>query len=544
MSQSTFSRSGNIIDIVGRRIFRGTVTVSGGRILSVKEEEVEADCYILPGLVDAHVHIESSMLIPSGFARLAVSHGTVATVSDPHEIANVMGIEGVEFMISNGKKVPFKFYFGAPSCVPATTFETAGARLGLEEIEKLLRKEEIGYLSEMMNFPGVLHGDAEVTAKLSLANKYGKPVDGHAPGLKGEDAKRYIAAGISTDHECFTIEEAEEKIRYGMKILIREGSAARNLDALMGLLASHPDKVMFCSDDKHPDDLVRQHMDAVVRRCISKGYDLIDVLRACIYNPARHYRLDVGMLQPGDPADMVIIDEPARFNVSETFIDGILVARNGEVLIGPVSETPLNNFNARSISTGDLRLEPAGTELKVIEALEGQLITHRLTNKTMLQDGNVVSDPTNDVLKMVVLNRYEPALPAMAFVRGFGLKRGAIASSVAHDSHNIIAVGATDKDIVTAVNHIIDHKGGICVAEGDGTEIIPLPFAGIMSNQDGTLLAAAYQQLDEKARELGSTLHAPFMTLSFMALLVIPDLKLSDRGLFDGRDFSLTSLFC
>jgi adenine deaminase len=543
MKKTSFSVQGRIIDVVSGRVFPGVVEVNEGKIIAVTEKPVKAKVYILPGLVDAHIHIESSMLIPSEFARLAVTHGTVATVSDPHEIANVLGIEGVKFMIANGKKVPFKFCFGASSCVPATPFETSGASIGLAETKELLKMDEIGYLSEMMNFPGVLNGDKTVMAKLALAKKFGKPVDGHAPGLRGDDARKYIEAGISTDHECFTLEEATEKADMGMNILIREGSAARNFDTLAPLLDAFPDQVMFCSDDRHPDDLAQRHIDDIARRAILKGYDLISVIRACTLNPKKHYNLDIGLLQPGDPADFIVIDDPGTFKVLKTYINGTLVAEKGKTLISSVREQPLNRFNARKIKADELIVIPLGKKMRVIEALEGQLITHELTKASMIAKENVVSDPESDILKITVLNRYSPSSPAVAFIRSFGLKRGAIASTVAHDSHNIIAVGVKDEDIARAVNALVESHGGICCVDGENIYHLALPVAGIMSDRDGFEIAAKYELIDQKARNLGSKLNAPFMTLSFMALLVIPELKLSDKGLFDGGNFKFTSLF-
>jgi adenine deaminase len=543
MKDDYFSVSGRIIDVVKGRIFPGIVYVSNGKIMEVREEPVKETEYILPGLVDAHIHIESSMLIPSEFARLAVIHGTVATVSDPHEIANVLGVEGIRFMIENGKKVPFKFCFGASSCVPATPFETAGASLGVDEIDELLQMDEIGYLSEMMNFPGVLSGDEQVMAKLALARKYGKPVDGHAPGLRGEDACKYIAAGISTDHECFKLEEGMEKARLGMNILIREGSAARNFDTLAPLLETFPEQVMFCSDDKHPDDLLRRHISDIARRAILKGYDLLTVIRACTLNPKKHYNLGIGLLQPGDAADIVVIDNPMTFHVFKTYIDGRLVAENGKSLIRSVVEEPVNHFNARKILTEELAVKSSGKKIKVIEALEGQLITKNQAEVAKVDKGNVVSDPGRDILKIAVLNRYSPAPPAVSFIRNFGLKRGAIASSVAHDSHNIIAVGVTDEDIGRAMNLLVDSKGGICCIDGENIYHLPLPVAGLMSEADGFEIALKYEEIDQRARDLGTSLRAPFMTLSFMALLVIPELKLSDKGLFDGAVFKFTPIF-
>ncbi len=534
---------GNIVDVVAKRIFKGQIKVNGGRIAEIKEMDVDSDQYILPGLIDAHVHIESSMLVPSEFARLASVQGTTATVSDPHEIANVLGIAGIDFMVENAKKVPFGFNFGAPSCVPATPFETAGAELGAEEIDRLLQREDILYLSEMMNFPGVLFKDEQVMAKLAIAKKYNKPVDGHAPGVLGNDARKYAAAGISTDHECFTIEEARDKIAAGMKVQIREGSAAKNFEALVPLLNEHPDMIMFCSDDKHPDDLERGHINQLIKRALDAGYNFLDILRACTYIPTTHYKLDCGLLQMGDAADFCLIDHPQSFNVLETWYHGELIAKNGKSLIQSVDSKLPNNFNARKITLDDIRIHDEGHPIKVFQALDGQLITTTNSAQAKVVAGNLVSDPDQDVLKIIVMNRYAPTKPAVAFVQHFGLKKGAIASSVAHDSHNIIAVGCSDEDIVHVVNRIVDAKGGVACTDGQTDMLLPLPVAGIMSADDAHKVARAYEEIDKMAKSLGSKLNAPYMTLSFMALLVIPELKLSDKGLFDGKKFKFTSVF-
>lgn len=537
------SISGNIVDVVNQKIFKGILSIENGKVKSIEKSDLVNDQYILPGLIDAHIHIESSMLTPAQFARMAVAHGTVATVSDPHEIANVMGIDGVKFMIESGAKVPFKFFFGAPSCVPATGFESSGANLGVHETEALLKMPEIKYLSEMMNFPGVLFGDEEVHAKLALARKYNKPVDGHAPGVVGEDAKKYIEAGITTDHECFGMAEAIEKIKYGMKVLIREGSAAKNFDELVDLLADYPNEIMFCSDDKHPDDLANGHINELVKRAIEKGYDAIKVLRSCIFNPIKHYNLEVGMLQEGDDADFIIVDNLKDFNVQKTYIQGIKVAEMGESLIKSVVEKPINHFVAEKITTDDILLKAESDTIRVIEAMEGQLITKQLELPANIIDGCAYSDVKQDVLKLVVMNRYELSKPSIAFIKNFGFKEGAIASTVAHDSHNIIAVGVEDKDIVEAINLLIETKGGICCVNKGEKLNLPLEVGGIMSNKDGYTVAESYESIDQKVKTMGTKLKAPFMTLSFMALLVIPDLKLSDKGLFDGTNFSFTTLF-
>jgi adenine deaminase len=539
----SFEISGKIIDLIGERIFPGIVTVEDGKISSIVEMKNVDDQYILPGLIDSHIHIESSMLIPSEFARLAVVHGTVATVSDPHEIANVLGIDGIRYMINNGKKVPFHFYFGASSCVPATIFETSGASLGAAEMEELLKMPEIKYMSEMMNFPGVLFGDKEVMEKIAIAKKYKKPVDGHAPGVKGEDARKYIEAGITTDHECFTIEEALDKIKWGMKIQIREGSAAKNFDALVGLLETHPDKVLFCSDDKHPNDLAHGHINQLVKRAIAKGFDPMCVLKSCILNPVNHYKLDVGLLQKGDDADFIIVDNLNDFNVLYTFIIGRKVAENGKSLIASVKEAEPNNFHAMKIDIGDIKVPSVSMQIEVIRAFDGQLITEKYFTVPKIENGNIVSDTKNDVLKLVVMNRYKSTKPAVCFINNFGFNRGAIASTVAHDSHNIIAVGTGDEEIVRAINLLVEAKGGVSLVEGDAEFVLPLPVAGLMSAKDGFEVADAYDKMDKRAKGLGSKLGAPYMTLSFMALLVIPALKLSDKGLFDGIKFEFTSLF-
>lgn len=535
---------GQIVDIVAGKIFKGELHIEGSKIKAIiSNPNITEDQYILPGLIDAHIHIESSMLIPSEFARLASIHGTVATVSDPHEIANVLGIDGVKFMIKNGNKVPFKFYFGAPSCVPATPFESSGASLGADEVDELLQMDEIKYLAEMMNFPGVLNADEEVMAKLSSAKKYSKPVDGHAPGLKGSDAQKYIQAGITTDHECFTIEEALDKMKDGMFVQIREGSAAKNFESLIELMGEHSDKIMLCSDDKHPNDLEKGHINQLIKRSLAKGFDLLTILKSCTLNPIKHYKLDVGMLQKGDDADFIIIDNPNDFNVLKTFVRGQLIAENGETLIDSVKESTPNLFVANPLSLSDLQIKPKNGKLKIIEATDGQLITSLALGEALVKQKNVISDIENDVLKIVVLNRYKPSKPAISFIRGFGFKKGAIASSVAHDSHNIIAVGTSDQELLNAINLIIDEKGGVSWVDDKEQMVLPLPVAGIMSNADGFKTAKQYANIDKKAKNLGGTLGAPFMTLSFMALLVIPEIKLSDKGLFDGNTFSFTQIF-
>ncbi len=533
---------GQIVDIPNQRIYKGEIHVENGKITSISEKDHTVDSYILPGFIDAHIHIESSMLVPSEFAKLAVTHGTVATVSDPHEIANVLGIEGVEFMIENGNKVPFKFNFGAPSCVPATSFESAGAVIDSEGIKTLLQKPEIKYLAEMMNYPGVLFNDEEVMKKIAYAKQFNKPVDGHAPGLRGEDISTYIAAGITTDHECFTYEEGLEKLQKGMKILIREGSAAKNFEALIDLLPEHFENILFCSDDKHPDDLLINHINKLCARAIAKGMDLFKVLQVACINPVKHYNLDVGLLNEGDAADFIMVEDLVNFKALQTYIDGELVFSEGIANIKSVPFEILNNFNTDKKEVADFRYETNAKKIRVIEALEGALVTNKLIEDSLIVNGNLVSNIKADNLKMTVVNRYQNQQPALAFITNFGLKEGAIASSVGHDSHNIIAVGVSDEAICKAVNLLIETKGGICAVSNSEEKIVPLPVAGIMSDKDGVTIGKQYAELDKMAKTLGCTLNAPYMTLSFMALLVIPSLKLSDKGLFDGGRFEFTSL--
>ena len=534
----------HVVDIHNKRIFPGEVVIQDHVIVRIQETNKPCEHYILPGFIDAHVHIESSMLIPSEFARLATIHGTVATVSDPHEIANVCGMEGIEYMIQNGKKVPFHFFFGAPSCVPATAFETAGAILASQQIDELLQREEILYLSEMMNYPGVLFKDEEVMRKIALAQKYNKPVDGHAPGLRGEDALKYIQAGISTDHECYTREEALEKLQAGMNILIREGSAAKNFEALIDLLPTWEKQMMFCCDDKHPDELLIHHINHHVQRAVQRGIDVFKVLQAACINPVEHYKLPVGLLREGDAADFIIVRDLNSFDIIETWIQGKLVAKNKQSRIPSIQEGTINQFKIMPKAVHDFILPkvPGKHSIHVIEAIEGQLITKTVLANIKEEDGNLVSDIDNDTLKMVVVNRYSEAPIAVAFIKNFGLKEGAIASTVAHDSHNIIAVGVTDKALCDAVNAIIACEGGVVALGNNKQCLLPLPVGGLMSNLPAEEVASQYSKVDAYAKELGSTLRAPFMTLSFMALLVIPQLKLSDKGLFDGATFNFVDL--
>lgn len=535
----SFEITGQLVDIEARRILPARVVVANGRIETIEECATAGQGFLLPGFIDAHVHVESSMLVPSEFARLAVLHGTVATISDPHEIANVLGVDGVEYMIANGKQVPFHFFFGAPSCVPATVFETAGARIDSHGVGRLLERPEVLYLSEMMDFPGVLSGDPEVMRKIAHAQRLGKPVDGHAPGLHGDAAMRYIAAGVSTDHECFTTEEARFKLEQGMIVQVREGSAAKNFEALIDLLHDWDHRMMLCSDDKHPDGLVEGHINDLCARAVRRGIDVFKVLRAACLNPIEHYNLPIGRLRAGDPADFIMVEDLERFRVKRTVISGRAVAEEGRSLIARVPIGAPNNFNCRLRSVDEFRVPAQVDDLLAIEALDGQLITRKRWMPPTSNDGDCIPDSSKDLLKIAVVNRYADAPPAVAWITGTGLKHGAIAGSVAHDSHNIVAIGTNDADLCQAINLVIEHRGGISLANGRHEHVLPLPVAGIMSDADAWTVADAYAALDREAKAMGSTLNASYMTLSFMALLVIPHLKLSDKGLFDGDNFRL-----
>ncbi len=543
MDSTMFQVSGQIVDIVNSRIFKGTIEVDNGKIINIIEEDNDSEQIIMPGFIDSHVHIESSLLVPTEFARLAVVQGTVATVSDPHEIANVLGVEGVKYMIEIGKKSPFKFYFGAPSCVPATTFESSGATVDSKDIDNLLSSDDIKYLGEMMNYPGVLFDDNEVIKKIEFAKRHNKPVDGHAPLLRGDDLVKYCNSGISTDHECSNMQEAREKAELGMKIQIREGSAANNFSALIPIIEEYPDSVMLCSDDAHPHELLNTHINGLVKKAIDLGYNILDVIKSATITPVRHYNLEVGLLQKNDPADFIVVDNFNDFNILKTFIDGELVAENGKSLLQRVPVETINNFVAEKVTADDFRVVDKGRNIKIIGIIEGELLTEKIIGRTKVVDNNLVSDVENDILKIAVINRYEKKKPAVAFIKNFGLKKGALASSVAHDSHNIVVIGCSDEEMAKAANMIIETKGGFSVYSDDKEMTLPLPVAGIMTNDDAFKVADEYMKIKDMSKSLGSSLRDPFMTMEFMALLVIPKIKLSDKGLFDCEKFELTELF-
>ncbi|MDH7506941.1 MAG: adenine deaminase [Candidatus Thermoplasmatota archaeon] len=535
--------SGNIVDLINQKIFPGTIKIENGKISEIVKKNQNLKNYIIPGFVDAHIHIESSMLTPSEFARVAVIHGTVAAVADPHEIANVLGIKGVSYMINNASKVVFKFYFGAPSCVPASSFETTGGVITTSDVETLLKRNDIKFLAEMMNYPGVIYDDSEVMKKIAIAKKYSKPIDGHAPGLTGEKLKKYVSAGIITDHESSDFEEAYEKIKLGMKILIREGSAAKNLQELIPLLENYWQNCMFCSDDKHPDDLVKGHINLMVKKALENKIDPMKVLIAASLNPVKHYNLDVGLLREGDFADFLVIDDLDKLNVISTIINGVEVAKSGKTLMNKVKSEKINKFNIKKLRPNDFALSSSAEKMNVIVAIDSQIFTEKIKQKPKIENGYVVSDVDNDILKISIINRYKKEKPSIAFIKNFGLKDGAIASSVAHDSHNIIAVGVTDEYICKAVNLIIKNKGGISAVGKNFETVLPLPIAGIMSDKSYDQVAKKYIEINNAAISLGTKLKSPFMSLSFMALPVIPKLKITDKGLFDSEKFKFINLF-
>ena len=537
---------GNIVDVIQRKIYPGVINITNGKIISISRSNVKYSNFILPGLIDSHVHIESSMLIPSRFADLVVPRGTVAVVSDPHEIANVLGVGGVEYMLDDAKKVPLKCFFGVPSCDPATDYETSGYTISRAEVEYLFNKET-WFLAEMMNFPGVINDDETVLAKLNLARQYNLPIDGHAPGLSGDDLKKYAEGGITTDHECFSMDEAREKIKLGIKVQIREGSAARNFEALHSLISHYPYDTMLCTDDSHPDLIFEKgHIDRLVRLGLKKGYSVFEMYQTAVVNPVQHYNIPVGLLRVGDDADFICVDNLDDFNVLSTYIKGEKVAENGQSLFELPQLDIVNNFNCSPLNSDVLQVTAPYDcpVLRVISAEDGELLTGEYRWHAKVKKDEIIEpDLAGDILKIVVLNRYRDALPVVGFIKNFGLKRGALAGSVAHDSHNIVAIGCDDVSLIKVINKVISVSGGIGACDGNTVKMLELPVAGLMSDKRGVEVAEEYSSLNMFVNDLGCNMKSPFMTLAFMPLLVIPSLKIGDKGLFDVNKFSLTGLF-
>ncbi len=545
---------GHIVDVVRREIYDGELVVEGERIVEVRRCELGDGVwsYLLPGFIDSHVHIESSMMVPRKFARIAAIHGTTGVIADPHEIGNVLGVEGVDYMIRSGREAQFNFCFGAPSCVPAVggDIETSGAVIGADDIEKLMERDDIGYLAEMMNYPGVLSGDKEVLRKIEAARRNGKPVDGHAPGLTGRQRDMYTATGISTDHECSTLEEGRSCINAGMKVIIREGSAAKDYERLSPLIGESPNMVMLCTDDCHPDDFVRGHINSIVKRAIADGYDLWDILQVACVNPQKHYNQHWGLLQAGDPATYIMVDSlNQHFRVESTVIRGQEVFNYNASLpseISPKGDEDVytqfpNRFMAKPITAADISIDiKSGDTAHVILASDGSLLTQ---HEKILLTGNPLTDmryPWNEVQKIVVYNRYEPdAKPVVGLIRGFGIKCGAIAGSVAHDCHNIVAVGSSDEYLVRAINRVVEMKGGQVVVGPDEMLDIPLPIAGLMAPMSGHEIAFRTLLLHEMVRTIGCPMKSPFITMAFMCLPVIPEIKITDKHLMDTKTMSV-----
>ncbi|MBO5152136.1 MAG: adenine deaminase [Methanobrevibacter sp.] len=557
-----------ILDVLTSSVYPARITVEGGifkqivPIMVDGETKVDVEGLMLPGFIDSHIHIESSALTPAQFAKVAVMHGTTSVVCDPHEIANVSGIDGIEFMIENASTVPFNFYFSAPSCVPATSFETSGAVLNSDEIEYLLQKDEVVALGEMMNFPGVIHGDKEVLKKLELARKYKKPIDGHAPLVSGEDLDKYLEQYIVTDHECSNFQEAIEKKQKGMKIMVRDGSSAKNMEALFdfterinylknqesfGIIPSEvlerrihsPIFDFIVSDDKNSRDLINGHLNLSVKKAVELGIDIIKAIEMVTINPASHYNLDAGAIVTGARADFIIIDNIIDFNILKTYVAGECVYDGENVLFDAPDVETENRIDApkKTAQDFDILFDGDECEVNVIECFNGELLTKKATAKLYVDNGKVMPSIYDDVLKISVVERYGHNNVANAFIKGFGLKKGAIASSIAHDSHNIIVIGYNSEDMAEAVNTVIENKGGIAVVSEDFSDSLPLPIAGLMSNEDAFVVAKKLRQLQKMAYALGCKMDSPFMTMAFMALLVIPSIKISDKGLFDGDNF-------
>ena len=528
---------GNIVDVLNRKITKGVIHYDD-RIRKIEyRNDIVSSNFILPGFVDAHVHIESSMCTPYEYSKMALKFGTVASICDPHEIANVLGVGGVEYMISNADHSPMKIYFGAPSCVPATPFETSGASISSEDIELLFQSDKCLHLSEMMNYPGVISGFPDVMKKIELAHKYNRLIDGHAPLLSGNDLKKYVSCGISSDHECVSIDEAIEKIELGMKIMLRKSSVSNDFSNLLELISIYPKDVMFCTDDCHPDDLQHGYINDLVVEAIDSGYDIFDVLQAASLNCVEHFQVDVGLLQENDAADFLVVEDLKNFKILSTYVNGKQVYTNKTLFFEDIKNEPINNYFLNEISIKDIRIEASTSSTPVIGVINNSLMTNKLLFPLPSRNGFSVPDIDNDILKIVVLNRYHKAKPSVAFVKGLGLYRGAIASTVAHDSHNIVAIGATDEDIIEAINIIHHYKGGLVVFDSTQSTVLPLPIAGLMSTKSCDEVTVDYLKLTQQVKNLGSNLRTPFMTLAFMSLLVIPELKISDKGLFDVNKF-------
>ncbi|MCF8357528.1 MAG: adenine deaminase [Prolixibacteraceae bacterium] len=534
---------GNIVDVVKREIFKGRIFFENNISKIERIEYVNDTNFILPGFIDAHLHIESTMLTPVEYSKIALKHGVIAAITDPHEIANVCGIDGINYMIDNAKKTPMKIYFGAPSCVPATPFENNGAIISAKEIEALFKSKKCFQLSEMMNFPGVINDDKDVWEKIKVAKKYNRKIDGHAPLLSGEGLKKYIEAGISTDHETTKLDEALEKIKDGMKIILRNSSASRDFLHLISLIETHPNKTMMCTDDCHPDDLEKGYINEMVKTAIEKGYNVFDVISIASKNAKDHYGTETGLLQLYDPADFIVIDNFKNFNIKKVFVNGIEQLNEDPIKKQNPKNEIINNFHQNKIFLNDVRFPSKNKKINAIRIIEDSIITKKEKYQIKENVEYFESETEDDILKIVIVNRYKKAKPTVGFVNGFNLKKGAIGSSVAHDSHNIVVIGVSDKEICKAISSIQESKGGLVAVNGNETHLLPLPIGGIMSDKSCEEVSRQYKSLNNIAKEMGCKIHAPFMTLSFMSLLVIPEIKIGDMGLFDVNKFSFINVY-
>jgi adenine deaminase len=544
-----------IVDVFSGEVKAGAVAIAGGRIAGIGDYAARTTIdlggrYIAPGFIDSHVHIESAMTCVGEFARAVAVRGTTAVVADPHEIANVLGAAGVRHMLASAEHQPVRILFTLPSCVPATEMETAGARLTAADLEPFFAEPAVVGLGEMMNYPGVLAGDPEVLNKIAAARRHGKPVDGHAPGLAGKGLAAYVAAGIGSDHECTTAAEALEKLAAGMQIMIRQGTGARNLEALLPVVSErNARRLMWCTDDRHPHDLLTEgHIDSMVAAAVRAGLELVTAVRMATLNPAERFGLShLGAIAPGRQADLVVFSDPGCQRIEEVYVGGRPVAQDGRMVAGvPAPATvPVPPSMSLGSQALDFSVPAGGRQVRVIDLIPDQILTRHSLEPAPVEAGRLVSDPRRDLLKIAVVERHTGSgRIGLGMVRGFGLRQGALASSVAHDSHNILVVGVTDAEMRAAVAEVAAMGGGIAAAVGGRTAAkLPLPVAGLMSLEPMQAVSDAMDRLVQTAREFGSPLKEPFMALSFLALPVIPELKITDRGLVDVLQFQHVGLF-
>ncbi len=525
---------GQLVDVVNGKIVPSRVVMEGGKFTEIVTLPEAPNRYLLPGFIDSHIHIESSQLCPSRFAEAAVPHGTTAVISDPHEIANVLGMKGVELMLEDSAKVPLRTFLTAPSCVPATQYERSGATIGVAEIESMLKDQRFVGLGEVMDVQGVLNDDPRIISKIKAAKAFWKGIDGHCPGLVGKDLVKYINAGMRTDHESLTSDEAEEKYFLGMWIQVREGSASRDLRSLMPFAKAH--ECMLVSDDLRAKDLVNGHLDVLLRKAVALGMPPMHAIRAVTAWPAWHYNLPGGSVAVGRTADLVIVEDLRNFKVLQVFIEGKLVAEDGVPLFLAEPRTNGLGILPRDLVADDLLLPAEGerASVRVIEAVPDRIESGSLVTELPVREGCVRAMPEQDVLHLALVNRYVDERPVLGFIKGFGLKRGAMATSVAHDSHHILAVGASVDDMAKAIN-AVSRSGGYAVCDDNVISALPLEVAGLMSTSPARVVAQKENDLVELLASMGCKLPAPFMTLSFQSLLVVPELKIGDRGLFDTR---------